>query len=100
MIALLCFFLALFASPFKSKSRLEAEKAVLRLRRRLRSRPPTRGRREPVAQKMGEQKRKEHDVPNDIRKLLEASLKEICHALEVKLPFRFNDENERRYARI
>jgi hypothetical protein len=49
---------------------------------------------------MGEQKRKEHDVANDIRKLLEASLKEICHALEVKLPFRFNDENERRYARI
>jgi hypothetical protein len=31
-----------------------------------------------------------------IRKLLEASLKEICHTLEVKLPFRFNDENERR----
>jgi hypothetical protein len=25
MIALLCFFLTLFASPFKSKSRLEAE---------------------------------------------------------------------------
>src|SRR6266480_1457262 len=30
MIALLCFFLALFASPFKSKSRLEAENAALR----------------------------------------------------------------------
>jgi hypothetical protein len=30
-----------------------------------------------------EQKRKEHDVSNDIRKLLEASLKEICHTLEV-----------------
>src|SRR5258708_37880400 len=30
MIALLCFFLTLFASPFKSKSRLEAENAVLR----------------------------------------------------------------------
>ena len=29
MIALLCFFLTLFASPFKSKSRLEAENAVL-----------------------------------------------------------------------
>jgi recombinational DNA repair ATPase RecF len=43
-----------------------------------------------------EQKRKKHDVSNDIRKLLEASLKEICHRLEVKLPFRFNDENERR----
>src|SRR6202047_5298900 len=30
MITLLCFFLTLFASPFKSKSRLEAENAVLR----------------------------------------------------------------------
>src|SRR6266536_144110 len=30
MIALLCFFLTLFASPFKSRSRLEAENAVLR----------------------------------------------------------------------
>src|SRR5712671_4054652 len=30
MIALICFFLTLFASPFKSKSRLEAENAVLR----------------------------------------------------------------------
>jgi hypothetical protein len=29
MIALLCFFLTLFASPFKSKSRLEAENAAL-----------------------------------------------------------------------
>jgi hypothetical protein len=43
MIALLCFFLTLFASPFKSKSRLEAENAALRhqlvvLRRRTRSR--------------------------------------------------------------
>src|SRR6266581_4914044 len=41
MIALLCFFLTLFASPFKSKSRLEAENAALRhqlimLRRRVR----------------------------------------------------------------
>jgi hypothetical protein len=40
MIALLCFFLTLFASPFKSKSRLEAENAALRhqlivLRRRV-----------------------------------------------------------------
>jgi hypothetical protein len=40
MIALLCFFLILFASPFKSKSRLEAENAALRhqlivLRRRV-----------------------------------------------------------------
>src|SRR3984893_12413780 len=31
MVALLGFFLTLFASPFKSKSRLEAENAVLRL---------------------------------------------------------------------
>src|SRR5438046_145705 len=30
MIALLCFFLTLLTSPFKSKSRLEAENAVLR----------------------------------------------------------------------
>src|SRR6266851_1828324 len=30
MIALICFVLALLASPFKSKSRLEAENAVLR----------------------------------------------------------------------
>ena len=30
MIALLCFFLTLVASPFKSKSRLEAENAALR----------------------------------------------------------------------
>jgi hypothetical protein len=29
MIALLCFLLTLFASPFKSKSRLEAEDAVV-----------------------------------------------------------------------
>src|ERR1700719_3608344 len=43
MIALLCFFLILFASPFKSKSRLEAENAALRnqlivLQRRVRGR--------------------------------------------------------------
>jgi hypothetical protein len=43
MIALLCFFLTLFASPFKSKSRLEAENAALRhqlivLRRKVRCR--------------------------------------------------------------
>ena len=30
MIALLCFFLTLIASPFKSKGRLEAENAALR----------------------------------------------------------------------
>src|SRR5271163_928565 len=40
MIGLLCFFLAVLASPFKSKLRLEAENAVLRhqlnvVRRRL-----------------------------------------------------------------
>src|SRR5213080_2491190 len=43
MIALLYFFLTLFASPFKSKSRLEAENAALQrqlivLRRRVRGR--------------------------------------------------------------
>src|ERR1700716_2345372 len=43
MIALFCLFLALFASPFKSKSRLEAENAALRhqliiLRRKVRAR--------------------------------------------------------------
>src|SRR5213595_3047743 len=43
MIALLWFFLILFASPFKSKSRLEAENAALRhqlivLQRRMRRR--------------------------------------------------------------
>ncbi len=43
MIALLCFFLTLFVSPFKSKSRLEAENVALRrqliiLRRKVRGR--------------------------------------------------------------
>jgi hypothetical protein len=43
MIALLCFFLTLFASPFKSKGQLEAENAALRhqlivLRRKVRGR--------------------------------------------------------------
>jgi hypothetical protein len=43
MIALICFVLAVLASPFKSKSRLEAENAVLRhqlivLRRKVRRR--------------------------------------------------------------
>jgi len=43
MVALLCFFLTLFVSPFKSKSRLEAENAALRhqltvLRRKVRGR--------------------------------------------------------------
>jgi hypothetical protein len=31
MVALLCFLLTLLASPFKSKPRLEAENAVLRV---------------------------------------------------------------------
>ncbi len=44
MFALLCFVLAVLASPFKSKSRLEAENAALRhqlivLRRKVRGRP-------------------------------------------------------------
>jgi DNA repair exonuclease SbcCD ATPase subunit len=43
-----------------------------------------------------EEKRKKFDVSNDVRKLLEASLKEICYALEVRVPFRFNDDNEQR----
>jgi len=43
MVALLCFFLALLASPFKSNGRLEAENAALRhqlmvLQRKLRGR--------------------------------------------------------------
>src|SRR5882757_2718818 len=43
MIGLLCFILAVYASPFKSKTRLEAENAVLRhqlivLRRKVRGR--------------------------------------------------------------
>src|SRR5260221_14288601 len=43
MIALLCFFLTLFASPFKSKARLEVENAALRrqliiLQRKMRGR--------------------------------------------------------------
>jgi hypothetical protein len=44
MIGLFCFVLAVLASPFKSRSRLEAENAVLRhqlivLRRKLKGRP-------------------------------------------------------------
>jgi hypothetical protein len=43
MVALICFVLAVLASPFKSKNRLEAENAVLRhqlvvLRRKLKGR--------------------------------------------------------------
>ncbi len=43
-----------------------------------------------------EQKRGKEDVTNDLRKLLELVLKDICHALEVKVAFRFNDFNEKR----
>jgi hypothetical protein len=50
MAALLCFFLALLASPFKSKSRLEAENEALRhqliiLRRKVRGPRPAHERR-------------------------------------------------------
>ena len=41
-------------------------------------------------------KRKKFDVSNDLRKLLEATLKEICFSCEVKMAFRYNDQNERR----
>lgn len=43
-----------------------------------------------------EQKRSKEDVTNDLRKLLELVLKNICQALEVKVAFRFNDINEKR----
>lgn len=43
-----------------------------------------------------ERKRGKEDVTNDLRKLLEAVLKDICYALEVKVAFRFNDVNEKR----
>jgi hypothetical protein len=46
MIALLCFFLTLLASLFKSKSRLEAENAALQ--RMGCCEPPTRSRRSPL----------------------------------------------------
>ncbi|MCY6380234.1 AAA family ATPase [Hoeflea prorocentri] len=45
-----------------------------------------------------EQKKGKEDVTNDLRKLLELVLKNICHALEVRVAFRFNDINERRMA--
>jgi hypothetical protein len=35
---------------------------------------------------------------NDLRAYLERSLKDVCLALEVKVAFRYNDENERRMA--
>jgi RecF/RecN/SMC N terminal domain len=36
------------------------------------------------------------DVANDVRTLLERVLKELCHALGVKVAFLYNDRNERR----
>lgn len=44
-----------------------------------------------IAQKKGKE-----DVTNDLRKLLEVILKDVCHALEVKVTFRFNELNEKR----
>ncbi|QDZ00239.1 AAA family ATPase [Nitratireductor mangrovi] len=43
-----------------------------------------------------EKKRGKHDVTNDLRKLLESLLKQICHALQVRVAFRYNDVNEKR----
>ncbi|OXT02749.1 hypothetical protein B7H23_07715 [Notoacmeibacter marinus] len=43
-----------------------------------------------------EKKKGKEDVTNDLRKLLEAVLKEISSALEVKVSFRFNETNEKR----
>jgi hypothetical protein len=36
------------------------------------------------------------DVSNDLRKLTEATLKELAFALEVKMAFRYNEQNEQR----
>lgn len=44
------------------------------------------------------QKKGKDDVTNDLRKLLELVLKEICASLEVKVSFRFNEWNEKRMA--
>jgi ABC-type cobalamin/Fe3+-siderophores transport system ATPase subunit len=44
------------------------------------------------------QKKGKDDVTNDLRKLLEMVLKEICALLEVKVAFRFNEWNEKRMA--
>lgn len=41
-------------------------------------------------------KRKSHDVTNDLRKLLEQTLKEICLNVQAKVAFRYNDQNEHR----
>ncbi|KUJ77752.1 AAA family ATPase [Ruegeria profundi] len=43
-----------------------------------------------------DQKKGKEDVTNDLRKLLEAVLKDVCYALEVKVAFRFNEVNEKR----
>lgn len=43
-----------------------------------------------------EVKRGKNDVTNDLRKLLEGTLKEICSNLAVKVEFRFNENNEKR----
>ena len=43
-----------------------------------------------------EQKKGKEDVTNELRKLLELVLKNICQALEVKVAFRFNDITEKR----
>jgi hypothetical protein len=43
-----------------------------------------------------EKKKGKEDVTNDLRKLLEAVLKKIGSALEVKVAFRFNETNEKR----
>ncbi|HBH90003.1 AAA family ATPase [Ponticaulis sp.] len=43
-----------------------------------------------------EAKKGKEDVTNELRKLLERTLKEICQALEVKVAFRFNEQNEKR----
>ncbi len=43
-----------------------------------------------------EKKKGKEDVTSDFRNLLEAVLKDICYALEVKFAFRFNDRNEKR----
>ena len=43
-----------------------------------------------------EKKKGKEGVTNDLRKLLEAVLKDICFAFEIKVPFRFNAINEKR----
>ena len=45
---------------------------------------------------LSERKAKGGITPNDLRRLLERTLKEVCYFLNVKLAFKYNDENERR----